>query len=169
MMKTFFKSTLTDEQGSAVIIAVLFLILMTIIGVTMIQNTTLELQMVRNEMVIKDQVHRAEAAAMEGSQWIEEADVSTLEDLSSEVFLTQSDLNMSNLQFNNTNWKISEVDPVGDDTKMIAGFRIVDETGVIDLTTTNLHTYKVYGYYYRPPGHPNRGEVLVEIGYKRRF
>ena len=169
MMKTILKSTLADQQGSALIIAVLFLALMTIIGVTMIRNTTMELQIVRNDQIIKDQVHRAEAAAMEGSQWIEEAAVATLEDLSSEVFLTQNDINLSSMQFDKNNWKISDVDPVGDEDNLVAAYRIVDETGIIDLTQTNLHTYKVYGYYFRPPGHPKRGEVLVEIGYKKRF
>ncbi|KPJ75100.1 MAG: hypothetical protein AMJ54_15865 [Deltaproteobacteria bacterium SG8_13] len=167
MMNRYLKSTLASEQGSAVIIAVLFLILMTIIGVTMIQNTTLELQIVRNDMIIKDHLHRAEAASMEGSQWIENASVETLEDLSSRTFISQSDLNLTALNLNDGTWNMSEVDP-GDGSGIITGFRIVDETGIVDLTQTNLHTYKVYGYYNRPSG-MNRGEALVEIGYKRRF
>ena len=166
-MNNYLKTTLASEQGTAVIIAVLFLILMTIIGVTMIQNTTLELQIVRNDMVIKDQMHRAEAAAMEGSQWIENAAVTDLEDLSSEVFISQSDLNLTALDLNDGTWELSEVD-TGVGPGIITGFRIVDQTGVVDLTQTNLHTYKVYGFYDRPSG-MNRGEVLVEIGYKRRF
>ena len=167
-MNAYFKSTMASEQGTAVIIAVLFLILMTIIGVTMIQNTTMELQMVRNDMVLKDHLHRAEAAAMEGGQWIEEAPVTVLEDLAQRVFISQDPLNMSNMLFDKNNWRISDIDPNGDDDNLIAAFRIVDETGIIDLTQTNLHTYRVYGYYRRTSG-LNQGEALVEIGYKRRF
>lgn len=167
-MKAFLKSTLASEQGSAIIIAVLFLVLMTIIGTTMIRNTTMELQVVRNDMEIKDHLHRAEAAAMEASQWIENAPVSDLEDLSSEVFLTNSDINLASMDFNKDNWQISQVDPDGDLNNLITAFRIVDETGIIDLTQTNLHTYKVYGYFNRPTG-INGGQALVEIGYKRRF
>ena len=167
MMNSYLKTTLASEQGTAVIIAVLFLILMTIIGVTMIQNTTMELQVVRNDLIIKDQMHRAEAAAMEGSQWIENAAVTILEDLSSATFISQNDLNLSALDLNDGSWTSSEVDP-GGGPGIITGYRIVDETGIVDLTQTNLHTYKVYGYYDRPSG-MNRGEALVEIGYKRRF
>ena len=167
MMNGFLKNTLASEQGTAVIIAVLFLTLMTIIGVTMLQNTTLELQVVRNDMIIKDQLHRAEAAAMEGTQWIENAAVTALEDLSSASFISQSDLNLTTLDLNDGSWSSSIVDPGGGPGN-ITGFRIVDETGIVDLTQTNLHTYKVYGFYDRPSG-MNRGQALVEIGYKRRF
>jgi hypothetical protein len=161
-------NTLTGEQGSAVIIAVLFLVLMTIIGVTMIRNTTLELQIVRNDMVIKDHLHRAEAASMEASQWIENAGNDLLEDLSFRNFISQFDLNLATLSLNDGTWQMSEVDPNQNAGNIITGYRIVDETGIIDLTQTNLHTYKVYGYYNRPTG-MNQGEALVEIGYKKRF
>ena len=168
MMNAHLKSTLASEQGSAVIIAVLFLILMTIIGVTMIQNTSMELQITRNDMVIKDHTHRAEGAALEGSQWIENAPVTVLEDLSSRTFISQNDLDLTTLNLADGTWQRSEVDPEGTSGPAILGYRIVDETGIVDLTQTNLHTYRVYGYYDRPSG-MNRGEVLVEIGYKKRF
>ena len=99
---------------------------------------------------------------------VEGADVEVLEDLSQRVFITQADLSLVNMQFNKDNWRISDVDPDGDVDNLIAGFHIVDETGIIDLTQTNLHVYRVYGYYNRPTG-LSRGESLVEVGYKRRF
>ena len=168
MMNAFLKSSLTNERGSAIVIAVLFLILMTIIGVTMIQNTSMELQITRNDMVIKDHTHRAEGAALEGAQWIENAVETVLEDLSSRPFISQNDLDLTTLNLADGSWNRSEVDPDGILGPAILGYRIVDETGVVDLTQTNLHTYKVYGYYNRPGG-MNRGEVLLEIGYKKRF
>ena len=167
-MSAHLKSTLANEQGTAIIIAVLFLVLMTIIGVTMIRNTTMELQITRNDMVIKDHTHRAEGAAMEGAQWIENAPETILEDLSSRTFISQSDLDLTTLNLADGTWNRSEVDPDGILGPAILGYRIVDDTGIVDLTQTNLHTYKVYGYYNRPGG-MNRGEVLLEIGYKKRF
>ena len=168
MINAHVKSTLASEQGSAIIIAVLFLVLMTIIGVTMIQNTTMELQITRNDMVIKDHTHRAEGAAMEGSQWIENATVDLLEDLSQRSFISQNDVDLTTLNLADGTWNISEVDPDADPGNRILGYRIVDQTGIVDLTQTNLHSYSVYGYYDRPSG-MNRGEVLLEIGYKKRF
>jgi hypothetical protein len=51
----------------------------------------------------------------------------------------------------------------------ICGYRIVDETGPIDLgATSNLHVYAIYGLYDRTAG-MNRGQALIAIGYKRRF
>ena len=165
--------TITGEQGSAMVVALLILVVLTILGMVMIQTTTTELQITRNDSVVKDHFYRAEAAAVEAAQWLEKQNVSCLEDLSCAVFLSQNDVNLATLddeELNTGPWAMAEVDPDQVDTPdRIVGYRIVDETGLIDLSAaTNLHEYKIYGYYNRPGG-LNRGNALVEIGYKKRF
>ena len=162
--------TMAGEQGSAMVVALLVLALLTILGMVMIQTTTTELKITRNDRVVKDHFYRAEGAAMEAAQWLQNADPLCLEDLTCAGFLGQNDVDLTALDLNVGAWEMSSVDPDGAGAPdMIAGYQIVDETGIIDLSAdTNLHTYKVYGYYNRPDG-LNRGEALVEIGYKRRF
>jgi hypothetical protein len=109
---------------------------------------------------------------MEGAQWLQNAAVSALEDLSPTVFISQVDIDLTDLNLNGTqdwnNWAQSAADPEGGAT-IFCGYRIVDETGPIDLgASTNLHTYSIYGLFDRRTG-MNRGHALIAIGYKRRF
>ena len=49
-----------------------------------------------------------------------------------------------------------------------AQFTVIETTGFIDLSApSNLHEYRIYGLY-NSTGR-DRGQVLIEIGYKRRF
>ena len=162
--------TMAGEKGSAMVVALLVLALLTILGMVMIQTTVTELRITRNDRVVKDHFYRAEAAAMEAAQWLQTADPLCLEDLTCAGFLGQNDIDLTALDLNIGTWEMSTVDPDGlGAPDMIAGYQIVDETGIVDLSAqTNLHVYKIYGYYNRPSG-LNRGEALVEIGYKRRF
>ena len=46
--------TMASEQGSAMVVALLVLVLLTILGMVMIQTTTTELKITRNDRVVKD-------------------------------------------------------------------------------------------------------------------
>ncbi|MGD2272653.1 MAG: PilX N-terminal domain-containing pilus assembly protein [Desulfobacterales bacterium] len=159
---------LKNEDGNAIVIAIMVMVLLTIIGTSATQNTTTELQIVRNDIVHKDQLHRAEAAAMEGAQWLENSTVGVLEDLSLNAFISQNEINLAALDLNDGTWEKAGTDPVAVGNN-ICGYRIVDETGPIDLGATSwLHVYTIYGLYDRTGG-MNRGQALIAIGYKRRF
>jgi len=165
-------SILKNKDGNAIVIAMMVLVLLTIIGTSATRNTTVELQIVSNDIVHREQVYRAESAAMEGSQWLQNAPVATLEDLDPTVFISQDDINLTDLNLNGTedwnNWAQSAADPEGGAT-VFTGYKIVDETGPVDLgAATNLHTYTVYGLFDRRTG-KHRGHVLIAIGYKKRF
>ena len=66
-------SILKNKDGNAIVIAMMILVLLTIIGTSATRNTTVELQIVRNDIVHREHVYRAESAAMEGSQWLQNA------------------------------------------------------------------------------------------------
>ena len=166
-------SIFKNEDGNAILIAMMVLVLLTIIGTSATRNTTVELQIVRNDIVHREQLYRAESAAMEGSQWLQNAADATLMDLSTTTWINQVDIDHSDLNLNGTedwnNWNQSAADPGDGGGVIFCGYRIVDETGPVDLgAATFLHTYTVYGLFDRRTG-MNRGHALVAIGYKKRF
>lgn len=161
-------SILRNQDGNAIVIAMMILVLLTIIGTSATRNTTVELQVVRNDLVHREQLYRAESAAIEGSQWLQNAPISNLEDYAARPEMSQNDLDLTTLNLNDGTWLRSDSDPIGTGT-IITGYRIVDETGPVDLgSATNLHIYTVYGLFDQTGG-MNRGQVLIAIGYKRRF
>jgi hypothetical protein len=173
-MKTA-KLILNNEDGYVIVVAILILALLTIIGTSSTQTTTVELQIVRNDLVHRDQLYRAEAAAMQAVQWIDNtaesaADKWKLEDLTSESFLSQNAPNLLTLNLDDTTWEMSGSDPDQNAGAIITGFRIVDETGPVDLgAETNMHRYTIYGLFIRPGSGHRSGESLIALGFKKRF
>ena len=160
---------LKKDDGMALVVVLLILALITIIAITASQDTVTELQIVRNDLVYKDHLYRAEASALEGVQWVDNSDAAVLSDFSLTPFLNPNDIDLNNLDLNDGRWSIAGVDPNDDPALILSGYTIVDDTGPIDLSAeSNVYNYKVYGLYDRPNG-MNRGRSLVEIGYKKRF
>ena len=162
-------SILKNNDGNAIVIAMMILVLLTIIGTTTTRNTTVELQIVRNDLDHRDHVYRADSAAMQAVQWLADVDVGELLDYSTRDELNQTAINMAALDMNDgTNlWVRAGSDPSGTGP-VICGYTIVDETGPVDLDETNLHVYTVYGLFDRTTG-MGRGQAMVAIGFKRRF
>ncbi len=165
-------SILKNKDGNTIVIAMMILVLLTIIGTSATRNTTVELQIVRNDIVHREHLYRAESAAMEAAQWLKNSPVATLEDLSPTLFISQDPIDLADLNLNGAqvwnNWAQSAADPEGGAT-IFCGYKIVDETGPVDLgSATNLHTYSVYGLFDRQTG-MSSGHALIAIGYKRRF
>jgi Tfp pilus assembly protein PilX len=167
MKKVFFQTN--NEEGMAVVVAILMLALLTIIAVTMSQDTVVELNILRNDLVFKDHLYRAESAAMEGVQWIENADGATLTDFSSTSFLSPNDVDVNALDLNDGRWNLAGTDPFQDPSQILNGYTIVDDTGPIDLSAeSNVFSYISYGFFHQPGGRDS-GQSMVEVGYKKRF
>ena len=63
-------------------------------------------------------------------------------------------------------WQVVSVHPNGDN---VAAYTVTDDTGVTDPSAeTNLHTYTVVGTY-SLTNHVNQGQVIIAMGYKKRF
>ena len=167
MKKTI--SVLKNEQGSAIVVAMLVLLLLTIIGVSATQNSITELAIVRNDLLYKDQRFKAESTTMEAAQWVENVADTTLQNLSTtpEIGVTDIDLSVP-LNLNDATWKMSAIDEDQNAGAVITGYRIVDQTGPVMLIDPITHTYSVYGLHNRSSG-INRGQVLLTIGYRKKF
>ena len=160
---------MNNEEGSAIVVAVMILMVVTIIGVSSTNTTTVELQIVRNDGIYKQNLYLAEAAAQEGIQriWnLSRTDPFLLE-RKAPVWL--NDIDMSDL----ANW--DNDDTGGDDTAEVssmdadASLAVVDagiaEGGSLDISSeTNAHDFAVFGL-----GNRNNGRVFIQIGYRERF
>jgi len=163
------KLFIKNEEGSAIVVALMILMVVTIIGVSSSNTTTVELQIVRNDGIYKQNLYLAEAAAQEAIQriWnLSRSDPILLENRSP-VWL--NNINMGDID----NWDNDGAD--GDDTALIsstdpdASLAVVDAGiatgGSLDISAeTNAHDFAVYGL-----GNRNNGRVFIQIGYRERF
>jgi Tfp pilus assembly protein PilX len=62
---------LDNEQGSAIVMALIVLVILTIIGIVSTSDTVFELQIVRNEAMYRRNFYRAESAIVESAQLLE--------------------------------------------------------------------------------------------------
>lgn len=155
-----------NERGSTLLIAVMILTLMVIIAATMNQSTTLELQIVRNDLEQRQQFYFAESAVREAAQEIENMTPAELMDTNN-TWISPDPVAGFDLSASPARWLNSSLAglPAGSDL----GYTIVDNTGVIDLSApSNLHDYTIVGIYEGPDGF-GAGRAVVEIGYRRRF
>lgn len=164
--KTLF---IKKEEGSAIVVAVMILMVVTIIGVSSTNTTTVELQIVRNDGIYKQNLYLAEAAAQEGIQriWnVSRTDPFLLE-RKAPVWL--NDIDMSDIN----NWDNDGAD--GDDTAEVSStdadaiLAVTDagiaEGGSLDISAeTNAHEFAVFGI-----GNRSNGRVFIQIGYRERF
>jgi Tfp pilus assembly protein PilX len=64
-------SNIDNEQGSAIVMALIVLVILTIIGIVSTSDTVFELQIVRNEAMYRRNFYRAESAIVESAQLLE--------------------------------------------------------------------------------------------------
>jgi len=159
---------LKNEQGSAIVVAILVLVLLTIIGAAATQNSITELAIVRNDLLYKDQLLNAEGAAMEAAQFINNAADTSLQDVSLTAGLSVTDIVLTALDLNDGEWEMSALDDDQTAGASITGYRMVDQTGPVMLIDPITHTYSIYGLHNRTTG-ISQGQVLVELGYRKKF
>jgi Tfp pilus assembly protein PilX len=161
---------LENENGAVLLVAMMILTLIAIVATTYTRNTTVELQIVRNDTGRRQQFYLAESAAREAAQQIENLPAETLSDISTIDWINRTDLNLNALDLYDVNnlWVKSAVDNSPGGTVEV-GYSVVEESGPIDLSAaSNMHVYSVVGLYDVPDG-LNKGQVLIEVGYRRRF
>jgi len=164
--KTLF---IKNEEGSAIVVAVMILMVVTIIGVSSTNTTTVELQIVRNDGIYKQNLYLAEAAAQEGIQRIWNVSRNDPFQLERKAPVWLNDIDMSNLG----NWdndgaggddtaEVSSTDP---DSSLAVRDAGIAEGGSLDISAeTNAHDFAVFGL-----GNRSNGRVFIQIGYRERF
>jgi len=136
-------SNLNNEEGSAIVIALIILVLLTMIGITATDNTVIELQIVRNEAIYKQNFYRAESAVVELGQIMEDNDL-----LATYDWLTGSATALDMEVVGNWNWavggnsQLSNNMDAGDGNNITAQAAIsngVAGGGSLEMTATNIY------------------------------
>jgi len=159
------KNIMANEQGSALILVMILMSVLAIIGFSSINTTTIELQIVRNERIYQNNFYKAESAALEGLQFLEEATFDQLDDRSFSTFIWLKQDDDAVDMTDTVNWSAANsalaAIPGSDYSVREKG---IASGGSLDMSaTSNLYDYVSRGY-----GYAQNGKALIEIGYKKR-
>ena len=172
-------SNLKNEEGAAIVIALIILAALTLIGVFAANTTVVEFQIVRNEAVYRQNFYRAESAAIEAAQWLED----NLTLTTTPAWMINDGAANSDMT-NLINWKDNadppnwfgnvQKSPNSDDaanlqnnTCYAAVSHGIAVGGSLSMTGgTNLDTHSIYGLF---DSTTRQGRSLIRMGYKKRF
>ncbi len=171
----------SHQEGSAVVIVLLFLSLMTLVGVWATRNANTEVTIAGNEVRMKRTFYRAEAAVLEAAFLIESETSGNLKDHSSRDWLWNAVGGPPNDLSDFANWDFDTQD--GDDTAFettldldgdgnpdaTAAFAVHDQgaAGGSSLVMTNATTVRSYSVFGLQDS--NEGRAIIEVGYKKRI
>jgi len=160
---------LDNEKGSAIILAVLILAVLTILGVSSVNTSTIELKIVRNEKLYQQNFYLAEAAAYEAGERLKiEDDPEELRPaVTTKDWLNEDDIDLTATD----NWvdddsadDTADQSAVSPDAKFASTGKGIDKGSSLDIGASSVHTYSLYGLSTK-----DNGKVMIEIGYKKRF
>ena len=162
------KNVVNNENGSAIVLAMLILVVLTVLGIASINTSSIELQIARNERIYQQNFYQAESAATEGAQKIEDSgslDVALAQTWCKKS-LDDDDYDDDDSSDTDDPGAWTDADP-DDSLGLDATVSVVLKgiVGSIDMTSEvgNKYKYAIRGY-----GKANNGKVLIEIGYKIR-
>jgi len=165
-------SNLNNEEGSAIVIVLIILVLLTLLGTVSTTDTVVELQIVRNEAIYRQNFYKAEAAVVELGQIMEDNDISTP---ATYDWLTDSATASDMTVVASWNWSaggnsqlsnnMDEPD-LNNNTAQAATSNGVAGGSSLDMTATNLFDFSVFGLFNSTTG---QGRSLIRMGYRKRF
>ena len=162
--------SLNNENGSAIVISLMLLALLTVMGIWSTRKSNIETLISGNEVARKQTFYRTESGVIEGGFAIEEAAATDLKAWAPD-WLTEKSVAVD--MTDPDNWDFDQVG--GDDTAVPTtldgevGFCAIDKgvtsgDSLLMTGATQVRTYAVYSF------HDSRdGQSLQEVGYKRRF
>lgn len=176
---------LKNEQGTAIIAALLILMLLTFMAIAATNTTISEKAMVRSEAIFEQNFYKAESAAMEGVQQMTNATTpqNLLAALSSGTLLRSADSqnpesDLANLDTNGDGVidnfdTFNSTSNIGPDTYQIVIQLPIASGSSKSLTQTSsrLYTYAAYGLSMADKDSTGRfiSVSIVKIGFKKRF
>lgn len=173
---------LGNQEGSAIVFAVMILVLLTIMGLMATNINVTENLIVRNDSIYKRNFYRAEAAANEAALRIENSlqndynqMISTIAWLTGLNAVDYTDTTIWDWLSANPNAAVPEIINTSnnttlggalpsDATYMAMAFRGVSIGSSLKLTgATKLYAFTAYGLC------QDQGETLISVGYRKRF
>jgi Tfp pilus assembly protein PilX len=172
-------SNLKNEEGTAIVIVLIILVALTLIGVIATNTAVVELQIVRSEALYEQNFYRAESAAIEASQWLEDnLTLTTTPAWMINDGTVNSDMtNLINWRdgADPPNWvanvqKSPNLDDAADlqnNTCYAAVSHGIADGSSLSMTGgTNLYDHSIYGLF---DSTNRRGRSLIGMGYKKRY
>jgi len=172
------------EDGFVLVLAMIFMVVLSLMAVIGIRSTSVELQISGNERVAKDNLYQAEAVANEGAQ--KTINKKKVEDLlpalgaaaagSIIITVVDDEDDMANVDTDGDgdievngedSMVISALDPDATDYEIVAQVVTLNQISSgssLALGSSRLYSYTAYGYSERA-----RGKALVKLGFKKRF
>jgi len=162
-------SNLKNEEGSVIIMALIVLVALTMIGIISTDNTVVELQIVRNETIYRQNFYRAESAVIDGAQVMEDSDLTAAIPWIQTLATAPDMENVSNWDSTpftgNAQLSNNMNNPLTNETSYAAVF--VKKVGSKKMTSpTSLYLYYIYGLSDSTSG---QGRSMIRMGYNKRF
>ena len=186
---------LKNENGTILVISLIILALATMIGIAATMTASLELQISGSDMRNAENFYKAEAAAMVGARAIEE---STAKLPGGHYTNDDTDIPLPSVDQAGQSTTIPDPDDIDNDTNWSTATNISAEApdGISDTAAgyearfmpvekpaqgasldlagtsgTKMHEFVIYGRSVLQPNNSSKklGEVIIEIGYKKRY
>jgi type IV pilus assembly protein PilX len=157
---------LKNDDGSLMIVSVVILVLLTIAGVSATRTSSVEMQIAGNERTYKENLYKAEAAAMESARRLEDEDLNeTLPEWLKGRGYVDEHNDLLDAGFRQSNGEEAEIsDSTGHDAAFLASSEGIASGSSLDLRRSTVHEYAVYGW-----GIQGNGLVVVKLGYRKAF
>jgi hypothetical protein len=159
-------SLLNSETGSIAGIILLILTILTLVGLASVYSSNTEVITAGNEVVFKQNLYQAEAAAVENTQSLETEDSDDLLDANNFNWLNNPGvLSDPDNILNPDNWTdvFSQTSIVAD-TRYLCIYEGIVAGGSLDMSVSQIRAYSIYG---RCRQH--NGLSVVRLGYRRAF
>ncbi len=156
-------SIIKDENGSVLAIVLMLMVIFTLIGISAVNTTMTEARIVRNETQYKTCSYKAEAAAMEAVQMLENTDLNS----TAPSFLLDTDAITENTEVP-SDWtnkqQATSIDPAH--SEYLAVSRGISGGSSLGLGSARVHTFIVYG---KNEDDTCSGRTIIAMGYRKPF
>jgi len=157
---------LNSETGTISGIILLILSILTLVGLASVYSSNTEVITAGNEVVFKQNLYQAEAAAVENTQALDTTDSDNLLDVNNFNWLSNlGDLSDPANILNPDNWTdVFSQTSINTNTRYLSVYEGIVVGGSLDMSVSQIRAYSVYG---RSRG--NNGLSVVRMGYRRAF
>jgi Tfp pilus assembly protein PilX len=154
------------QEGSIAAIVLLILTILTLVGVASLNTSNTEVITAGNNIVLKQNLYRAEAAAVENCQAIETSSGEDLLDMPVFSWLNDlGDLPDPASISNPDNWTdVYSQTSIDADTRFLSVYEGIVVGGSLDMSQSQIRDYTIYGR-----TRESKGLTVVRLGYRRAF
>jgi len=160
-MKTMKKQfQLCREQGSVLILVLVILALFTLLSVSTTTTTNMDIRIIGNENIQKENLYAAEAAAMRCAQDMQDNDLRA----STPTYLNGITTDTQDVLHNYSSLNQQNFTQLPATTVFASVSQGIASGSSLDMTKIRVHEYLVYGWC-----NSNKNLVMVEVGYWKSF